>query len=97
MINNTVGINIAHVTTKENVITDRISRIKKETHFIPDFVTLSQEFPQLKSCRRFHPPSELVSVVMDALLKKKSFDPLEARSRLQAILGPNTSCASPDS
>ena len=97
MINNNVGITIAHVTTKDNVIADRISRIKKETNFIPQFTTLSQEFPQLKSCRRFHPPPELVSVITDALLKKKSFDPLEARNRLHAILGPNTTCASPNS
>ena len=40
MINNHVGINIGHVTTKDNVIADRISRIKKETNTLPDFEKL---------------------------------------------------------
>lgn len=90
MLNNRVGINIAHVTTKDNVIADRISRIKKESNFIPHFDQLQQEFPQLTSCRRFHPSAELVSCIMDILLSKKQFDPLEARNKVLATLGQNT-------
>lgn len=37
MINNPVGISVAHITTKHNVIADRISRIKRKTNTIPEF------------------------------------------------------------
>lgn len=50
MMNNNVGLNVDHVTTKKNVIADRISRIKKETNVLPDFEKLTQDFPQLTSC-----------------------------------------------
>ena len=87
MINNPVGISVAHVTTKKNVIADRISRVKKETNVIPSFHTLMQDFPQLKSCHRFHPSAELVSLVTAALLDKSSIDPLEASRRILSDLG----------
>ena len=90
MINNHVGINIGHVTTKDNVIADRISRIKKETNTLPDFEKLTQDFPQLTSCRRFHPSAELVSAITAILLQEKSFDPLEARDSILEKLGQNT-------
>ena len=90
MINNHVGINIGHVTTKDNVIADRISRIKKETNTLPDFEKLTQDFPQLTSCRRFHPSAELVSAITAILLQEKSFNPLEARDSILEKLGQNT-------
>ncbi len=87
MINNRVGINIAHVTTKDNEIADRISRIKLETNIMPKFSDLMQDFPQLKSCRRFRPSQELVSSITAILLQEKSFDPLRAREKILADLG----------
>lgn len=87
MMNNNVGINIAHVTTKDNEIADRISRIKKETNVIPNFSQLVQDFPQLKSCRRFHPPQDLVSAITAILLRERSFDPLEAGDKVLSTLG----------
>lgn len=87
MINNPVGISVAHITTKDNVIADRISRIKKETNSLPHFHSLIQEFPQLRSCKRFHPGSELISLIMDLLLQRNTVDPLKASRQLLASLG----------
>lgn len=87
MINNPVGISTGRVSTKANIIADRISRVKKETNILPSFHSLMQDFPQLKSCCRFHPSAELVSLVTGMLLQKSSVDPLEASRRLLAGLG----------
>jgi hypothetical protein len=86
MINNPVGISVAHITTKHNVIADRISRIKRETNTIPEFSSLLQDFPQLKSCKRFHPSNELISLIMDVLLQKNIIDPLAASRQLLSDL-----------
>jgi hypothetical protein len=91
MINNPVGISVGHVSTKKNIIADRISRIKHLTDAIPSFLSLMQDFPQLKSCRCFHPSPELVSLVTDALLQENCIDPLEASRRILADLGKITS------
>jgi len=90
MINNHVGLTIDHVTTKQNEIADRISRIKRETNVLPQFQRLLQDFPQLASCRRFHPSQELVSSITAVLLREKSFDPLEVASKILADLGKST-------
>ena len=87
MINNPVGISTGRVSTEKNVVADRISRVKKETNILPSFHSLMQDFPQLKSCRRFHPSSELISLVTGMLLQKSSVDPLEASRQLLAGLG----------
>ena len=86
MINNPVGINVDHVTSKDNEIADRISRVKKETNVIPLFHTLMQDFPQLKSCHCFHPSAELVLLVTAALLDKSSIDPLDASRQILSNL-----------
>ena len=78
MINNNVGINVAHITTKDNVIADRISRIKRETNILPELTSLFQDFPQLKSCNRFLPSAELISLVMQTLLQESVPDPILA-------------------
>ena len=96
MINNHVGINVDHVTTKQNEIADRISRIKRETDTLPQFRQLLQDFPQLKSCRRFHPNPELVSSITAVLLREKSFDPLEVASKILNDLGKNITSNSAD-
>jgi len=78
MINNNVGINVAHITTKDNVIADRISRVKRETNILPELTSLFQDFPQLKSCNRFLPSAELISLVMQTLLQESVPDPILA-------------------
>ena len=90
MINSPVGLYIDHVTTKDNKIADRISRIKSETDVSSYYKSLVQDFPQLASCRRFHPSAELTSSIIALLLRKKSQDPLEVRGRILADLGRST-------
>ena len=85
MINNPVGLAADRVDTKTNVIADRISRWKKDTDTLLGFETLSQEFPQLKCCRRFHPSQDLISWVLDAMLLEKHADPTTLSQILQKI------------
>lgn len=77
MMNNPVGINTRHKTTKQNEIADRVSRFKKETNSLIDFNQLKQEYPQLQCCQRFQPSQELNSVILQALLQNKSTDPVK--------------------
>ena len=76
MLNNPVGTNTGHIDTKSNVIADRISRFKKETNSLIDFNILLQDYPQLRSCQRFHPSAGLISLITEALLHKKCADPV---------------------
>lgn len=76
MINNDVGLHTGHITTKDNVIADRLSRIDNETNISHEFTTISQEYPVLAGCKRFLPSAELISHILDAILQKKYLDPL---------------------
>ena len=87
MINNPVGINIGHVTSKDNEIADRISRFKNTNAATLGFPKLAQEFPQLMHCSRFHPSAELISFILDALLLKKCTNPLLIAQQLLADPG----------
>lgn len=91
MINNPVGINIAHVTSKENEIADEISRIKRESDTVLGMDTLFQRFPALRSCPRFHPSAELVSLILDTLSAKTFIDPLQVSRQVLAAPGRITS------
>ena len=82
MINNPVGINVSHVSTTDNVVADRISRIIKESNLETEMNTLMQDFPQLICCRRFQPSAEAISLIMEILSSKKYVDPLEVSRRL---------------
>ena len=77
MINNPVGINPSWVSTKVNVISDEISRMKKETNSVRDFVKIIQAYPELRGCKRFQPSAELISHIMDAILQTKCIDPMQ--------------------
>lgn len=82
MINNPVGQSIGHVSSEENKIADRLSRAKSESHLQHDLPSLFQDYPELRSCLRFHPSPELLSSIMDALLFESYIDPLEASRRI---------------
>jgi len=82
MMNNPVGLDTGHVDTKANIIADKISRWKSQTDTLLGFDVLKQEFKQLKSCQRFHPSKELISLVLDALSSDKLINPLEVRELL---------------
>ena len=87
MINNPVGITSNYINTLDNVIADRLSRILRENLIPFEFEKLSQEFPELRRCRRFRPSSELVSLLMEALLTDKLSNPLEASRRILSAPG----------
>ena len=80
MINNAVGFHTGHITTTQNVIADRISCIKRETHSMSEFVQILQDYPEIVGCRRFQPSAELILHIMDAILQKKFVDPVTANS-----------------
>ena len=76
MINNPVGVHTAHITTTDNVIADRLSRIEHDSNSSHEFATILQDYPALAGCKRFRPSAELISHIMDAILQKKYVDPL---------------------
>ena len=59
-LNNPLGLNTDFIPGHLNTIADRISRVNTTSGFPPDFTFLSQEFPELNSCLRFHPSQELL-------------------------------------
>ena len=87
LINNPVGIWAGYINTHDNVIADRISRILSESHLHSEILKLFQDFPDLKHLRRFQPSAELISLVMDALLKDNFADPLLLSRQLLANPG----------
>ena len=87
MINNPVGINVDRVTTTDNVVADRISRVLTESRLTHEMTVLCQDFPQLRSCQRFRPSAELTSLILETLSTKKYVDPLLASRRVLASPG----------
>ena len=76
LINNPVGLSLDRVSTHDNIIADKISRLKKETDSLKFFADLATSHPQLRICRRFIPNPELISAISDALLQGTEADPL---------------------
>ncbi len=77
MINNPVGLLTDHVSSEENVVADKISRIAKESDLSTEFPKIVQAHPVLTGCRRFVPSSAVVSWIMAALLRQDCRDPLD--------------------
>lgn len=80
MINNPVGLSSKYLSCELNDIADAISRIHKNDKMF-DITTLMQTYPQLRSCRRFHPSPELLSKLYDAV-SSASADPLDLPNKL---------------
>ena len=73
LVNSNLGINSTWISTHENEIADAISRIKlanDQNSF--DYSTLKQQFPALATCRAFHPNPELLSIIYQCALTKKT-------------------------
>ena len=73
LVNSRLGINAKWLSTTENEIANKISRLKRESensHF--DFSSLQQRFQELKDCRRFQPSPELLSLTYRCVLNQKS-------------------------
>jgi hypothetical protein len=77
LIGSRLGINSTWLSTLDNVIADDVSRLEvdpTETNTIShdhnvDFSSILQKYPQLSTCRRFVPSSELISMLDDCVLK----------------------------
>ena len=78
LIGSNVGINAKWISTLANKIADETSRIKKSAHnpssFQYDFSKLQQDHVELKHCRFFQPSQELLSMIWDILLTRRSPD-----------------------
>ena len=87
MINNPVGINCEHVTSKDNEIADKISRIPSERALPSEMQVVYKEHPSLTYCQRFHPSAELKSLILATLLTRSFVDPLELSRTILASPG----------
>jgi hypothetical protein len=76
MINNPVGLLTNHIPTEENVVADDISRVESKLALAHEFPRLCQAHPALSGCQRFLPSSDLVSCIMDALLRSECREPV---------------------
>ena len=94
MINNPVGTNVDHVTSEDNEIADRISRIASEAVLLTEMDKIYKDHPSLRSCARFYPSAELISLIMEALSTKKFTNPLTASRRVLAAPGKITTSGS---
>jgi len=78
LIGSNVGINAKWISTLANKIADEISRIKKSAHnsssFQYFFSKLQKDHVELKHCSFFQPSQELLSMIWDILLTRKSPD-----------------------
>jgi hypothetical protein len=91
MINNNVGFKTGHITTKDNVIADRLSRITHESNVSHEFTSILQDYPVLDGCKRFHPSAALISHIMDAISLRKYIDPLAVNNSILTNPGQITS------
>jgi hypothetical protein len=77
LIGSNVEINATWISTHANKVADEISRIKSThnpTSFQYDFSNLQQGHVELKHCRFFQPSQELLSMIWDILLTRRSPD-----------------------
>ena len=67
MINNPVFIKAEYIEGHKNTLADAISRVFLSSTLFNSFDTLHQEFPQIRTWKRFHPSQELLSALYLAL------------------------------
>ena len=82
LLDHGAGYNFGHVDTKSNVIADGISRITSKSSLSNDFPILLTQAPSLLGCRRFLPNADIVSLIVDVLLRTASWDPLTVSRQL---------------
>ena len=83
LIGSNVGVNAKWISTIENVIADKISRLKANVGTNPessssvntyDYANLQQEHVELKACASFQPSRKLLSLIWEILLTQKCPD-----------------------
>ncbi len=77
LIGSNLGINAKWISTVENIIANKISRLKKLTstnsksppsHNTYNYANLQQEHKELKACNSFQPSHKLVSLLLEMML-----------------------------
>ena len=76
LLQNALGIQAEWLSTHANVIADDVSRIKRQNGGTYDYSHLLSRYPELQSCRRFHPLPALLSMISSVLVDNALPDPL---------------------
>jgi len=94
LINSLLGINSQLISTPTNEIADDISCLKKllqqkskSSHFLFDYISLKQRYPELKHCSFFQVQPELILLIWEIVLTKKWPCDKEIKRLLQKPLG----------
>jgi hypothetical protein len=91
LIGSNVGINAKWISTIENVIADKMSRLKKTNKFSStisyDYTKLQQKHKELQACNFFHPSPKLLSLLWNILLTGKCPNLNDIRKLKQLDLG----------
>jgi hypothetical protein len=91
LLDHGAGYNFGRVDTKSNVIADGISRLPSESSLSNNFPILLTQAPSLLGCWRFLPNADIVSLIVDVLLRTASWDPLTVSRQL--LVAPATHSA----
>jgi hypothetical protein len=91
LINSPLGINSQWISTNDNKIADKISRLKKQTdtNSAPnfDYTTLKQTYPELNHCSFFQIQLELISKIWEIVMTKNRPSHEEVQTLKQRPLG----------
>jgi len=79
LVNEPMGLWSTYVEGEKNIIADRISRMQTHSKKIT-FTSLSQVYPDLQLCRRFHPSPEFLSLLWGAMLSPRTFTLLRIKN-----------------
>ena len=82
MIDNPVDIYTGHVTTKNNVVADKISRIKKEANSVSDYSFILQDYPKLAGRKPTWSSAALISHIMDDILQERNIWQMEVNNNV---------------
>ena len=74
-INNKLGLNGGFISSVDNIVADKISRLlPSASSSTPSYALLFKEFPKLAFCRKFQLGPELQSCLLHALLSDQKVD-----------------------
>ena len=76
MVNNPIGFLADHISTTENVVADKISRIEREDQLLSHFPLVVQAHPVLTGCQRFVPSCAVISCITEAILRHECPNPV---------------------
>jgi hypothetical protein len=86
------GVTAEHIAGDDNDIADFLSRLREKSgsNSLMDFSVVVQKYPSLRTCRRFRPSPELLSLLTSALLTGSAAIPttrvLLGRLQLEPII-----------